>query len=184
MTTDEQKQPAEGLSEEEQKTRHHLRMRFEWHDLIEDMIQEGQERGIFDDLRGKGKPLALKNDPFEGEGELANALLKEHDLLPAWLLKRNTIAAETEALREDIRRTWRRYEQARAAAGGDDARFQALRRGWRIDSAVWQEEIARLNKAIADFNLGRPSENLELFKLRLDSELRRAGAPEELTQAE
>jgi hypothetical protein len=184
MTDDDQKQPAEELSEEEQKARHRLRMRFEWHDLIEDMIQEGQERGIFDNLRGKGKPLDLNKNPFEGEGELANTLLKEHDLLPAWLLKRNTIGAETEALRQDIRRTWQRYVTAVAAAAGDDGRFQALRRGWRIDCAVWQEEIARLNKAIADFNLARPSANLELFKLRLESELRRAGAPEELTQTQ
>ena len=184
MTADDEGQPVEELSEEERRARHQVRMRFEWHDLIEDMIQEGQERGIFDNLRGKGKPLALQKDPFAGEGELANSLLRDHHLLPSWLLKRNTIATETEALRQDIQRTWRRYEQARTAAGEDDSRFQALRRGWRLDCSVWHDEIARLNKAIADFNLSRPSDNLELFKLRLESELRRAGAPDELTQAE
>lgn len=175
---DNEEEPDE-LSEAEKKTRHHLRMRFEFRDLIEDMIQEGQERGAFDNLRGKGKPLDLGRNPFEGDRTLANALLKEHDLLPAWLLKRNTIAGEVEVLRQDIARRWSRYEQALAVTQ-DNGRRQALRLGWDNLCDVWSEEITRLNKAIADFNLGRPGDNLELFKLRLDEELRRAGARRDL----
>ena len=176
MIDDDHEQDAEELSEAQRRTRHHLRMRFAWRDLIEEMIEEGRERGAFDNLRGAGKPLDLARNPFEEDRHLANALLKEHDLLPAWLLKRKAIGVEVQALRLDIGRRWARFSQAYVAAEKDHGRRAALRLGWDNACAVWQEEVTRLNKAIADFNLDRPSDNLELFKLRLDDELRRAGA--------
>lgn len=33
-----------------------------------------------------------------------------------------------------------------------------------------------VNKEIDDINLGRPTENLEIYRLRLEDELRRVGA--------
>ena len=37
-----------------------------------------------------------------------------------------------------------------------------------------------INKQIDDFNLRRPAEGMEIFKLRLDDELKRAGARRKL----
>ena len=179
MPDNQKDQPEDELTEAQKKTRHQLRMRFEFRDLIEDMIQEGQERGAFDNLPGKGKPLNLQRNPFEGERELANALLKENKVLPAWLMQRNAISLDIEALRLDIRRRWARFDQVYQTTV-DNGRLHALRRGWSELCDHWLAEITRLNKAIDTYNLGRPSENLELFKLRLDDELRRAGAARDL----
>ena len=50
--------------EHEERLQHRFRMRFDWDNLIEDKIQEGKEKGIFDQLKGKGKPLPLSKNPF------------------------------------------------------------------------------------------------------------------------
>jgi len=38
---------------------HRQRIRHDWDNLIEDIIAEGRDRGLFDNLKGKGKPLDL-----------------------------------------------------------------------------------------------------------------------------
>ena len=48
---------------------------------------------------------------------------------------------------------------------------------WDDNCLKWIAEIDELNKAIEAFNLKRPFDNLEIFKLNLESELKRAGAP-------
>jgi len=45
-----------------------------------------------------------------------------------------------------------------------------------LNVLVWLEQIAKLNRRIDDYNLKRPIERLELFKLTLESELKRIGA--------
>lgn len=49
--------------------------------LIDDLIEEAREQGMFDDLPGKGKPLNLKRNPYAAERELAHDLLKNNDLM-------------------------------------------------------------------------------------------------------
>lgn len=154
---------------------HRMRMRLDWNNLIEDLIQEGQERGAFDDLSGKGKPLDLKRNLYEGERELANTLLKHNKLVPAWISSRNHITAKVQLLREDISRRWARHARAFELAQGD-AQRGALTISWDDACLAWQEEILKLNKEIEDFNLRRPSDSLEIFKIRLEEELSRAGA--------
>ena len=81
-------------TESERQTEHKIRMRFEYQDLIEDLIQDGQERGVFDNLKGKGKPLDLSSNLYEGDNSLANDLMKEHKILPLWLARRNTVSED------------------------------------------------------------------------------------------
>ncbi len=165
----------EEWTEAERQAEHKIRMRFEYRDLIEDLIQDGQERGVFDNLSGKGKPLNLDSNVYEGDRKLANALMKEHDLVPLWLAKRNKIQRAMDELRQDIGRNWGRHEQAYRLAK-DKGRRAALRLSWDALCRDWEEEIGELNKLVDDFNLRRPSDNMELFKLRLDHELKRSGA--------
>lgn len=165
----------EEWTEAERQAEHKLRMRFGFGDLIEDMIQEGQERGVFDNLQGKGKPLNLKGDVYEDERKLAHALMKEHKILPLWLAKHNAVHEAAEALRADIGRHWRRHDQAYRYAQ-DKGRRSALRLSWDAHCRAWEERIEEINKQIADFNLRRPSEKMEIFTLRLADEIERAGA--------
>lgn len=169
----------EEWTDAERQAEHKIRMRFEYRDLIEDLIQDGQERGAFDNLSGKGKPLDLSSNLYEGDRQLANQLMKDQDIVPPWLARRNNAAAAAEELRQDIGRHWRRHEQAYRLVR-DDARRKALAFSWRAHCRRWEAEIKEINKLIDDFNLRRPIDGMELFKLRLEDELKRAGAKRDL----
>lgn len=155
--------------------KHRYRMRYQWRDLIEDLIEDGRHRGVFDDLAGQGKPLDLEPNLYEGSSALANKLLKENDLRPAWLSNRVDLMEQIEALRGDIRRTWDRYRLAFAQAQGESRRG-GLTIGWDDQCRRWEAEIAKLNKQIETYNLKRRVSQLELFKLRLGDELSRVDA--------
>lgn len=154
---------------------HRLRMRFGWHDLIEDLIEEGKKKGAFDNLAGSGKPLKLEQNLYAPDMALANKLLKDNDLTPAWIINRNIILEQKAQLRADMVQTWTQHKQAFRFAQGD-AQKQALVISWDDACKRWLVEIGKLNKLIDDFNLKRPVNNLELFKLLFAEELDRIGA--------
>lgn len=170
----DQKEPSQEEMREKQ-LEHRIRMRFEWDGLIEDLIKDGQESGAFDNLRGKGKPLDLSKNIYEGDSALANTFLKDNNMRPSWISSRGTILSQVEALRGNITHTWQRHERAFNNAQ-DETRRGALAISWDDACKHWEEQIVKLNKQIGDFNLRRPSDNLEIFKLRFDEELNRVGA--------
>lgn len=83
---------------------HRYRMEHDRQNLIDDLIEEGREQGVFDNLPGKGKPLNLKRNLFAPEKELAHGLLKQNDLKPAWIMARSDLKAQIDSLRADIKR--------------------------------------------------------------------------------
>jgi hypothetical protein len=155
-------------------------MRFQWQDLMEDLIEDGRRRGLFDDLAGRGKPLDLDKNIYEGSNTLANQLMKDNDILPAWIANRMDLSGKIEHLRLDIARTWDRYRAGFAQAQGESHR-PALALGWHQACLNWQASIDKLNKEIESYNLKRPRGQIELFKLRLADELKRVDAPRYLT---
>ncbi|MFO7681189.1 MAG: DnaJ family domain-containing protein [Chloroflexota bacterium] len=182
---DKQQEPPEGKpskpEENKRNTEHKLRMRFDWNNLIEDLIEEGRRQGQFDDLKGKGKPLNLNRNPFSQGNELANNLLKENQSLPVWLTQRNDIRDKTAVLRERISRTWRRFDQEYRFVQDAGARG-SLEIAWDDEIKKWEVEIVAINKLVDNYNIKRPVNNLELFKLRLDDELGQVGARRFLRQ--
>lgn len=163
------------VEDAQSQAEYRLRMRFGWNDLIEDLIEEGRKKGAFDNLAGSGKPLKLEENRYAPDMVLANKLLKDNDLTPAWIINRNIILEQKQQLRAHILRTWTQHKQAFRFAQGD-AQKQALVISWDDACKNWLAEVEKLNKQIDDFNLKRPVDNLELFKLRFDEELSRAGA--------
>jgi len=91
--SDERKETPEELQaqqeEQQRQIEHRLRLRFDRSNLIEDLIEDGRQQGLFDNLPGKGKPLNLNQNPFACSQELANSLLKDNQMTPAWLIQRN-----------------------------------------------------------------------------------------------
>lgn len=169
-----------GSSGKDELAERRTRMRFGWDDLIEELIQEGQDKGAFENLKGAGKPLDLRRNQYAPDWELAHSLMKENKVLPPWIEKRNRIVAKLELMRMDITRKWAKYLQAYALARGD-AHRTALALEWHDICRQWDSELGELNKKIDDFNLSRPSDNLEIFRLELDSELERIGAKRDLS---
>ena len=151
------------------------KMRFRWQDLIDDLIEDGRRRGLFENLAGSGRPLDLEENLYEGSNRLANQLMKENDLQPAWMLSRNAVAARIDRLRGDIGLTWQRYGQRYQEAQGADY-HRALSIGWDEACRRWEATIVDLNREMTSYNLKRPSGMPEMFKLSLVEELKRAGA--------
>jgi DnaJ homolog subfamily C member 28 len=157
-------------------SKHRHRMRHEWRDLIEDLIEEGRQRGVFEDLEGRGRPLDLQSNLYEGSSALTNRLLKENDLRPAWLSNRVAVLEKIDALRSEMGRTWDRYHQAFEQSVGEGQRG-GLTIGWDDACHRWEAEIVKLNNQIQSYNLKRPTNQLEILKLRLEDELKRIAAP-------
>ena len=150
------------------------RLRHDRQNLMDELIQEGMDGGLFDNLPGKGKPLNLNKNPYAADMELANELLKENDLPPAWILQRNDILAKIARLRAEIVRQWEWHEREFGIATANKSRLTIR---WDDCCLKWTNEIVELNKEIDGFNLKRPFDNLEIFKLKLEGELKRANAP-------
>ncbi len=146
---------------------------------MDELFEQAVLEGAFDNLPGKGKPLKLSKNLLNPEYELAFQLLKDNDYTLPWIAQRNEIASRSEALREEIRFSWRRFHGAYEAARGEGIRL-GLAAGWRDELRMWRREIDQINKLIADTNLKQPGERLELFKLSLARELQRVGALESL----
>ncbi len=153
-----------------------LRMRFDWDNLIEDLIEDGRQRGLFDNLPGKGKPLDLGRPGDEQGNSLANQLLADNDLRPPWLAMRVMVDEKVAEFRKRMEREWRRYQQGWTQAESDSVRT-ALALGWNDRCKEWAAEVVSLNKQISDYNLRRPSRGLEMYKLTLETELERIEAP-------
>jgi hypothetical protein len=151
----------------------------EWSNVMDELFEQACRDGAFDNLPGKGKPLKLSKNLFNPEYELAFQLLKDNDYTLPWIAQRSEIASRTGSLRAEIRRSWDRYRVEYHAARDTGIRM-SLAAGWRDELRAWGDEIDRINKLIADTNLKQPGERLELFKLSLARELRRAGALESL----
>ena len=155
---------------------HRHRLRHDWDNLIEDIIGEGVNRGVFENLKGKGKPLDLSKNFFAKEQELAHSLLKENEVAPAWIMQRNDILAQQAKLRAEMARKWAGHERAFQVAADSEARGR-LTISWDDACLEWLAQIEKLNQEIRNYNLKRPSDRLELFQVKLEKELERIGAP-------
>ncbi len=151
------------------------RMRSDWQNLIEDLIEDGRQKGVFDNLPGAGKPLDLSTNLYEGDQALANKLLKENDLKPAWIMQRDYLREQVGRLRDEMARQWQQHDRAYRLAGSQ-LQIDALVISWDDACLAWEAQIVALNKQIDTYNLKRPSERLEMFKVQLDEELSRVGA--------
>ena len=152
----------------------------EWRDLISKRIEEAMRRGEFDHLPGHGRPLDLRREPFVPEDQqMAFKLLQNNDLTPAWIAERKDVLKGIEGFRQQVQAI---AGQARTRwdAAQDDAHRHDLAMTWLRWITRWEGDIAAINRRIGTLNLRQPSIHLEVFKLQLDDELRRAGAGRKL----
>jgi len=157
-----------------EQAKHKQRMREDWDGLIDDIIQEGVDKGLFDNLKGKGKPLNLSTSRFEAGHEITNAILKDNDVPPSWIGERNRILAERDELRRQIERKW--LWHLAQFEGGTAVEKDRLTISWDDFCLQWEAQTLAINKRIVTYNLKRPSERLEIFKIIFKDELERVQA--------
>lgn len=159
---------------EEKKQEESRRGPKQWESLINQRIEEAMARGEFDNLRGKGKPIDTSPDPYvPPDMQMANSLLKNNDLSPAWIGDRAAVLGLIERFREKLRSVTADFARARAEAATPQAGRQ-LDELWDRYAASWKAEIVEINKRILTQNLKQPVTFLEIVPLRLEDELRRA----------
>ena len=147
----------------------------EWADLVSNRIEEAMRRGDFDNLAGHGKPMPVDNDPFVPEEQkMAFRLLKNNDMVPSWIADRKEILRSVESWRVEFKRIVGEAHTAWIAASTDARRVQ-IRERWDGWITRWEDEIKEINRRINTINLQQPITHLEIFKLRLDDELRKVG---------
>lgn len=145
----------------------------QWSDLVSQRIEEAMRDGQFDNLRGKGKPLDPAHDPhIPPDMQMANSLLKNNELVPAWISDRNAVLAAVEAMRGKIRHAALDYSSAMGNAATAADREQVETR-WQAHLSTLREEVRALNRRIEVQNFKQPVSFLEIYKVRLDDEVKR-----------
>jgi DnaJ family protein C protein 28 len=132
----------------------------EWESWIDQQIREAQERGDFDKLPGKGKPLSLEPNPYAADREMAYKILKDAGYAPEWIELDKSIRGRLDRARAALARSWAWYQDGRARLGNrTDRRAKAdhLESGWQRAVTAFQAEIRAINADIATLNLKVPS---------------------------
>jgi len=119
---------------------------FNWGHAVEEQIRDAQQKGEFDDLRGRGKRLDFNDDEtaLEGDLKMAHHILKNADALPFWIELDKEIRARQEYCRALL-------EHVRTAAS------PALRRKLIAD---YRTEAKAVNDHILHFNCICPAPHI------------------------
>jgi DnaJ family protein C protein 28 len=135
---------------------------------VDAIIRKAMEEGAFDDLRGKGKPLNLNENPFlEPEWRLAFSMLQNEGFTLPWMEKRNDIENELVAARESLARAWAWRQEK--MAGGLEVTF--IEGEWEKAQARFREKVADLNKRIQNYNLEAPALVFQRAKIDVEKEI-------------
>ena len=127
-----------------------------WQSHIDQAIAEAAERGAFDDLPGKGKPLAFDTDA-DDDMWLANHMLKGQGFRPAWIDRAQEIADDVKAIAARVDRFVADWTGTGAAGIALAARDAALA---RVEAEI-TERIVALNRKIDAHNIDVPSGSLQ-----------------------
>ncbi len=133
----------------------------QWESALDRMLGEVVQQGEWQDLKGKGQRLNL--DPPTGtpaELAMAHKIMEDNNVVPAWIEERKRILARIEAWRDKL-------------ASWSQASHRLTPESHQMEQ--WQKELAELNQAIADMNIGTPIWRMEVLKLDFNGELERAG---------
>jgi DnaJ family protein C protein 28 len=159
-----------------------VRINGDWESWIDQKIREAQERGDFDNLPGKGKPLDLTPNPYAREQELAFKVLKDAGYAPEWIELDKAIRGKADRARATLLRHWewreaRLHELADRPTARRDSRSEAERarilEGWQRAVSAFCLEVEAINKEIAELNLKVPSSRFQRHKLDAVREVER-----------
>jgi hypothetical protein len=140
-----------------------------WEDWIEEKIREAQKQGLFDNLRGQGRPLPHRRNPFlPEEQQLAYDLLRDSGHTLPWIEEGREIDARIARARRLLQRRYAWYRAERDRRPGHE--LPALEQVWRGYRQEFEEEVEAINAAIRIYNLKVPSVMLHKHILILEEE--------------
>ncbi len=138
----------------------------DWRGLVEQRILDGMEQGLFDNLRGEGKPLNLDEDQFvPDELKMAFRLLRSTGLAPLWV-----------DLNKEIRQDIERLHRFRAHIHSIWDQISEIERTHR--RREYERRINDINGKIMNYNIVAPSSHVHFGLLLVEDELARFDHPE------
>jgi hypothetical protein len=124
---------------------------------IEEIMLKAIKQGAFDNLKGKGKPLKMENNPYVEPGwQLAYAMLKENGFAPAWVEDRQDIENQLTEARIALARTWKWMQSA--AERGDPPELAAAE--WAKAQKHFRDLVEEINTKIKAYNLKIPTDKV------------------------
>ncbi len=149
-----------------------------WADWVEEKIQEAQKKGLFDNLKGQGRPLPSRRNPFlPQEQQLAYDLLKNSGHTLPWIEEGQEIDQRLNLARARLQRRYCWYQTERERRPGDA--LLALEQVWQQYRRDFEAEIEAINARIRIYNLKVPSLAFHKSIIILEEEyerLRRSGS--------
>ena len=125
-------------------------MKDDFESPVDKIIREARERGEFDNLPGKGRPLQWEDESQVPEDErMARRLLKNNNFTLDWIELGRELDDHYRQARENLQQARQRKE-----AGILDAA------GWFAALDVYRHQVQILNTRVIGYNLRAPSEQV------------------------
>ena len=136
---------------------------------MDEQIRQAMQRGEFDNLPGKGKPLDLSQNPHEDPGwRTTYRILKENGYSLPWIETRRAIELDLENELKSLRRSW----DWRVAATGRRNLIIA-EKDWQQALQKFHQAITKLNKRVRDYNLEVPSNQFHRRLINAELEIKK-----------
>jgi len=136
---------------------------------IDEQIRQAMQRGEFDNLPGKGKPLDLSQNPHEDPGwRITYRMLKENGYTLPWIETRRSIEVDFDNDLKSLRRSW---EWRVAATSRQDLVF--AEEEWQRALQKFHQAVFMLNKRIRNYNLEVPSNQFQRRLINAEQEIRK-----------
>jgi DnaJ family protein C protein 28 len=150
----------------------------DWQSWIDQQILDAQDRGEFDDLPGKGRPLELASNPYAQDQEMAFKILKDSGHAPDWIELDKAIRGKLDRARAILIRRWRWCNDRMSELDGRAGNWAEAERGrvlgsWDKVVAEFEEEVAAINRETAELNLRIPGLRFQRSKIDAAVEIRR-----------
>ena len=164
------------MSEEEKDNELQRRFRTlkDWESAVDQTLRQAIERGEFDNLKGKGKPLELDDNPFTpADWRLAFKMLQDAGYAPDWIELDKDIRKLRVELQIGLDRhtRWEKAERARIQNLATEKRQAELALILSARERVikrFREQTTELNKTIDIFNLKAPSTQVHIARIRIE----------------
>ena len=129
------------------------------HKSIDKQLQSVIGDGDVSRLPGAGSPLRLDDDCFTpADMRAANKIMRDHDVLPAWVQHGKALDEREAALRQEINDLAKRYlARKRAAHSARNASYAAAAEAeWNCAQAAWMKRLKHYNRDSLTHNLNAP----------------------------
>ena len=136
---------------------------------VDEQISRAIEKGEFDNLPGKGKPLNLEENPFEDpQWRTAYSLLRNSAFTLPWIGTRKEIENDLSQARHTLLRTWKWHQRMLKT----DHSTPEIKAEWERALQEFGARIEALNKRILVYNLEVPSNLLQIPQFNAEEESR------------